>query len=503
MKNIITILEGIFGDVDKDINKGAGKYAEEWIRDTLKSSCKVMILKDGSIKIRGDLKVTNVPDWNVYVNNIKELNGNIVFEKVSGFKSLEQVFQPYARVNGGITIVDCPDFDSLEGCPSANLLEVSGCKQLKSLEGISSYIDIVTIFNCGKKFKKDQIKKYTLYAKSINCEEEPEEANIVEAFKDPVLSNCVTQYKAAWYAKQKNSYWEEDRKKKFSQRDFDNLFRWDWMMSEVTPANRITIDIDRDDEKDWTKIASKMFRNTDDQIAGFIIGYDSFEDKYIFVAKSDGKGWEMTRIQKVDTWNYSASDIKSLFSKKHLMSMGVNILYIYQESYLRVSRSDDDFDMRWKKRNARDKAREGMVSLDQDSMKEYARAQQRRYKKAAEQIRATKSSSKYKEYETAINKLMDRTNAMMKKMIEDTKWCATKRWEIQHALDAMFRKPEYGKSYNYSGGALYYFQNLAVSVARLQEEKDSYVDQSTVDDYLSRFIEACAKADKELAAVGF
>lgn len=446
MKNFKDILESIFDIADDtSINKVA---IASWIEEYARGDFKIRETNKG-ITINGDIRFKNAdvfPGLNIY-----NVIGNVYIEKCD-LTDLSGIFSEISSIKGGLMITGCPNFVSLKGCPEhLKKLEVINCKNFKSLEYLPKFVDNVKISGCGKRFKEQQIRARTGEWCNIMCSEEPEDANINEAFQDPVLSKL------------------NDALKKWKKGTVDSLIKDSQLrLSELTSFDREEYDIYTDNEKEWCKSINKFVRNSMKITSGFVIGYDSKKKEVKFFATGSWyskKMWLVITRMNSNTWTEDIAPgmISSWFSRNHLSSEDVDTLYIYTSDRTRDD-EDSAFKGRVRLQNDRYNSRKGMIMLDEDSLKEIARENTKKYRAAAAQLRALRESDKYKDLANKIENLITRFGKCMSKYITDTNWGYRNRYTIDSLIENMTEEKKYVKGRTYKDS--YYTDSSVIDVYR-------------------------------------
>lgn len=166
MLNLTDILnESLMDDEDTLMSNTEKSVFMNWVNDNAKGDFTCRYLKDGTVKIRGNMVIKGyseekLPDF----FTISQLEGNLSIEKCPKLTSLEGLFNVLTRVRGNFAVNNCPKLTSLEGSPEWVEGSVSfiGNSSLKDLSGMPKYIfGPIYIMKNGKKFKDKYIKDQT------------------------------------------------------------------------------------------------------------------------------------------------------------------------------------------------------------------------------------------------------------------------------------------------------------------------------------------------------
>lgn len=177
-------------DNEDAISLGMDKAVEDkWFDIYAKGNFKIKDKKSslGPIII-GNLIIDNYDGETIPVS-VWEVKGNVYFTNCSKLKTINGFFGRGVGIDGGLYIENCPNLESLEGCPKlVNNFSLVGCRKIKSLVGAPEYVfGNVYIMKNGKKFTEEQIRSVIEVSKRVDCNEENEDANICEALTEPHL----------------------------------------------------------------------------------------------------------------------------------------------------------------------------------------------------------------------------------------------------------------------------------------------------------------------------
>lgn len=472
-----TLFEGlldddIFNDIDKAI-------ATEWLKANVKSQYKVMQLKTGELKIWGKLVIKNVDEigW----LNISLLDGDLYIENCR-ITDLSKIFSDYAKVTGNVSIVGCKNLSDITGLPRFvdGDVTITNCPALKSLEGVSCLAGEVSIMRCGKRFSQSAVKSAFPAAIKIFCSEEDIVANLNEAvinesFQDPILIRLYDQIR--------------NLKKKFN---LNVMFGEYSRLDQLSPSDRETFRMDSDkNEKAMLKAARKICANTN-RLYGFIATEDWDGNFVIFINNTQNMYWLKDGGFPGD---YRSNDVHNVGNVTTLMDvLKRTSRYMNDVKYVHIWFPEGD---RYKIRHDRMDLKDGIIDpRDPDQMYRFRREQLDRYTKAAKAIRAARNTDKYKATVEKVDKIMERFNKFMNKVIMDQKWASVNQWRLSGVFDSIRKGYERGASYQ-KYGVIYAFQNWSTSVVRTLSGESSY---GQIDD--KPLLDAIAWADKELNAVG-
>lgn len=497
------ITEGIFDTTVDDLSNAA---VEDWLNKNGRGEFKVKLNKNGTLTIKGDITIkTNDP---IVGMNIDKVDGTIAFKKCPGLVNFEGMFTTFGSIKK-LIVVGCENFESFEGCAhEVDTLEISGCPKFKSLETLPKTPFKVTIMQCGKRFKKEQIKQHCSYARMILCSEEDRTNVITEAFKDPILARVWDEVLASTKGTQ------HGRTKKMQ-----DFFPNDWKMNEITPDDREEYDVYKDKEKDWTRAAQKLLRGGNFEVSGTIVCYNSEEDKVKYICRRDFRGWETTKFEAPKKWSYynpnnndlesgikeqswTAGEIAEWFSKSELIRRGIDTLYMYRGDKV----DTDEVTGKVKLHHNREDNRRGMVKLDEWSLKRLAEQKQKDYKAAAARIKTLKQTDEYKEIADKIEGIMNRVTKMTVKMVRDRAWASANRWDINKILDKYGQWPHregFGKNERHVGGGfLYSVKEFAWLIITVAKGDASEWEIKSKDNVYKKINNAIADFDDDLKKVG-
>lgn len=472
-----TLFEGlldddIFNDIDNAI-------ATEWLKNNVKSQYKVMQLKTGELKVWGKLVIKNVDEMGWL--NISLLDGDLYIENC-GITDLSKIFSDYAKVTGNISIVGCKNLSDITGLPRFidGDVTITNCPALKSLEGVSCLAGEVSIMRCGKRFSQSAVKNTFPAAIKIFCSEEDIVANLNEAvinesFQDPILIRLYDQIR--------------NLKKKFN---LNVMFGEYSRLDQLSPSDRETFRMDSDkNEKAMLKAARKICANTN-RLYGFIATEDWDGNFVLFINNTQNMYWLKDGGFPGD---YRSNDVHNVGNVTTLMDvLKRTSRYMNDVKYVHIWFPEGD---RYKIRRDRMDLKDGIIDpRDPDQMYRFRREQIERYTKAAKAIRAARDTDKYKSTVAKVDKIMERFNKFMNKVIMDQKWAAANQWKLGSVFDSIRKGYERGASYQ-RYGLIYAFQNWSTSVVRTLSGESSY---GKIDD--KPLLDAIAWADKELNSVG-
>ena len=497
------ITEGIFDTTADDLSNAA---MEDWLNKNGRGEFKVKLDKKGSISIKGDITIKTNDE--IVDLNIDKVDGTITFRKCPELVNLNGMFTMFGTVKK-LIIVDCENFESFEGCAhTVDILEISNCPKFKSITTLPTTPFKVTIMKCGKRFKKEQIKQHCQAASMIMCSEEDRANMITEAFKDPILAKVWDEVLAST----KNAQY--GRKKKMQ-----DFFPNDWKINEITPNDREEYDVNTDKEKDWIRAAQKILRSGQYEVRGVIVCYNAEEDKVKYICTKDYQGWSTVKFDAPKKYrsydpddtemesgitdaDWNASSIAAFFSKNELTKRRIDTLYIYREDKM----DKGEIEGKVKLHHSRADNREGMVRLDDWSLKQLAEQQRRNYKAAAAKIKTLKQTDEYKEVANKIEDIMNRVTKMTVKMVRDRGWASANKWGCSKILEEYGQWPHrVGRGrdeHRVDGGFLYQVKEFALLIIDLAKG-DAYEWQIKAKDTIYKKInDALKDFDQDLKKIG-
>ena len=201
MKHIYnTIQESLMDDEDEIFAAADSHILKSWFSEYVKGDYKMRILKNGNVKVTGDLIIKGFDGASFPANlQFAEVNGSLKIEKCPKLENIKDLFIDFAKVKGDFGISNCPKLTSLVGGPYAveGNLYITGNSSLRSLDGMPQFVWAnIYVMKNGKKFTENTIKSYVAVPSLIVCSsEESEEVMVNEAMNEPHLLRLAQQLK--------------------------------------------------------------------------------------------------------------------------------------------------------------------------------------------------------------------------------------------------------------------------------------------------------------------
>lgn len=388
MRNLFESILDDFDDLEKSQDK---ELIREWFEKNVEGKYKIVILKNKTVKVRGDILIKDYKEDN-FPYTISFMAGNVSIEKCPNITSINGLFADLMTIEGALTINNCPKLTSLEGCPMIvrGSLSLTGNSSLKSLEGAPEIVHGTTyVMKNGKRFSKEQIEKYVKMPMRIVCSIEDEdvlvEGLVNEALNEPHLLELVDRMKAC----------KMDIK--------SLLFNWLKIEWDSIDSSNVT-EYDRIDNKVLTVCRNILsgrgdrgiilLRNSKDEYQ-YIISYQ----KDILVIRDYSQGrWYGSWI------NTTTTELIEYVKKA--------------DSVVVITWDSDAMSRRVKKQIGRGEARHGMVQNTPEYYEQVARENRERYKKMLAQNRANGSDKEFekidKEIDAILTKVMQKTRDLRK-----------------------------------------------------------------------------------------
>lgn len=452
--------DGVFSDIETTI-------ISDWMDTYCSGGYKTKTLKDGSLKISGTLIIKNAKD--IPPIRISEINGTMSIENC-GMKSLADIFAgKYAWIKGDLSITNCKNLEDVSDLPMSIDGDVSivGCQSLRSLEGVDCMARGVSIMKCGKRFGKATVQKCFKIARRIYCSEEEVEANICEAFSDPVLIRM----------------WEQMKNLKLRY-DTKDLFGRNLALDQITASCRNSYDMS-DGEKDMLKDARSVLNG---KSLGFIVT-ESYDGQFMHLYNNQNFCYILYKKPEYpNTKPLRVNEVLGYLSSSAERMIDIQFVHVYHL---------DSIESTWKKRSDRIETRKGMITNDPETLKQILRDQRDRYAKAVRQIKALRESGKYKEWLDKVEAVMNRFSTFMNKYIRDPKWGDSVRFSAEEVFDSI--RQGYRRERRYQRyGVIYAFQLWSRNVVKTAVgQGDTWTDTST-----DELEDALDWADQALKAVG-
>ena len=401
-----TLCESIFDVFDDsgDIKMSSRRFLiDEYIKKYCSGNFKYKVLKNDSININGNIKISHDKESFTQLFTInKIINGNITIIKCPKLLSLDGLFElPSSSIDGNLTISDCDSLTHLEGCPEIvnGILTISNNKNLKQLTGAPKEVNgACYIYKNGKRFKDDYVHS-VIKSKRIVCNTEESMGYdlITESFKIPILNDLDEFLK-----KNKDLY----KYKSFK----DLTYNYSWGTLKWDKIDMSYIDVEHCTSSNINKIKQRV-RSAIRYDNEFVI----VRNDDIFTAFGKGKEWcfpwiKMTLSRAQWGWDTSG-DIRG-------MKETDIIDYVFTSSeigkptefyFIPIADYKSDIhtsNLRWN----REEARRGMEYRDEKYNRKIAEENNRRYKQKLTELKARKESGQDKkiidDYAEILTKIM-------------------------------------------------------------------------------------------------
>lgn len=374
---MISLFESLLDDFeDMEVSQDK-EMIKQWCEDNLKGNYKLVVLKNGHIKLRGDVLIKDYKDDN-FPYQISVMNGNLSIEKCPNITSLNGLFVDFISIDGNFSINNCEKLTSLEGGPLTvkGTLSITGNKSLKSIEGAPDLVfGNLYIMKNGKKFSFDKLaEKYNL-ARRIVCSLEDDEdvVNedvINEALYEPHLLELADQMK----------------KSKLNIKNIlFNYFPIEWDL------------IDSSNVQEYSKIDAKAKT----KIRNIIAGRDG-QHGIILLKKNINGPYDYIISNKKEVLNISGKHIYSkefYYGRTWQSKTSTELMIDYVDmcdSAVIISFDTNAIYARRRKNLDRVEARKGMVHNTPEYYEEVARENIERYKKI---IAQNKAANKNKDFD--------------------------------------------------------------------------------------------------------
>lgn len=155
-----TLSEGLLDDFETAESKLTASLAEDWFKKYAKVDGKVLFMKNGDIKIHGDVVIRGFDGPQLPAMNIREFIGSLVIERCPNLTTIGSWFGFCIAVDGDISICECPKLETLEGLPKMcdGIFNITGNKSLKTLDGMPTFVSKnIYIMKNGKKFTEGDV----------------------------------------------------------------------------------------------------------------------------------------------------------------------------------------------------------------------------------------------------------------------------------------------------------------------------------------------------------
>lgn len=204
------IREGLLSDFDDFENSQDKDMVKYWCQQNLTGEYNVVVLKNKTIKLRGNVILKNYEDDN-FPFTIVEMHGNLSIEKCPNITSLEGLFANVMKIYGNLSINNCPKLKSLKGCPFIidGSLSITGNRSLKTIDYMPDIVQgTIYVMKNGRRFKEEDIQKAnsigSIVTRRIVCSYEEDEnlinENLInEAVSEPHLLEIAEILKKSKY----------------------------------------------------------------------------------------------------------------------------------------------------------------------------------------------------------------------------------------------------------------------------------------------------------------
>lgn len=160
--------EGLLDDASTTAGKVDSALIKEWFDKYTKllgKSDKILFLKNGDVKVHGDLLIKDFDGVALIKCKIKEFVGSLYIENCPNLASLagwfdDEILSVVSNVKGDLSISKCGKITNLEGCPRTveGNLSIMSNKNLRSLDGMPEMVfGNIYVMKNGKKFKEQDI----------------------------------------------------------------------------------------------------------------------------------------------------------------------------------------------------------------------------------------------------------------------------------------------------------------------------------------------------------
>lgn len=442
MDNLFKYIKESILDVDALDAATDKMMADTWAKENLKGDYSIRRLKNGMFKVRGKVILRNYNGTDFGGIVIDSLDGSLYVEDCPNIKSLDGLFARQSwgdvktKVTGDIKIANCKSFNSLEGLPRYidGEFVVMDCPSLKSLEGAPEMTCDVTVVKCGKKFTKAQIQKHFKCAMRIMCSMEERDEMITEAMSEPHLLKFWEWVKET-YPKLKKEREEEGSRNKTPEKILlskiaDGAIRLD----KIRPSDVEVYDNYENKIKDIRKALLRVANGGGIAIIKNMIADPEHRDgvyEYIF----SGNGYEASGYNLYDWVRYNKynSRITCSMGKMELCDLAGTAAGKPNSTWRQFIIVNLDIDLqgnRYKLKDERRKAKEGIVHNTKEYYEQVARANRKRWKEIIATARANKLNDEYMSVLSAVEALMHRYAKLATKMrnpdfIEQNRWSST------------------------------------------------------------------------------
>jgi hypothetical protein len=465
-----SLYEGLLDTIDSDIDK---EVVDNWLKQHGRGKFKTMLLKNGSYKVWGDLIIRNARA--IPALNISYIEGSLHIENCD-IVSLDGIFDRYGTFRANVSITDCKKLQSISELPFniRGRLDIINCPSLKSLEGVDSMADEISIMRCGKRFSQDAVHKAFPVTSKIFCSEEEEVANIKESFQDAILIRMYDQLVSV------------KSKMKIS----DVLGRG-IALDKISSSTRQTFEMPGDVKAMKTRVR-KFAANGNNSMRGFAIT-ETWDGEFTYLYDFHQTRFDLRKNDPRGTYLGSVTNVLESLTPGNTFMDNVHYVHVYV--------AEDDELWTWQKTQDRLNSRKGMISNDPAALKKMRDEQVERYKAAVRRIKAERKSSDYQAEVAKVEAIMKRFSAFMNKMITDTSWASSIGFKATEVFDSIRMGFERGKNYQ-KYGVIYCFQNWTSCVVRVCSGQSSYSGVEDIKRLQNSLDEALGWANRTLSAVG-
>lgn len=489
-------LEESILDMDSVIDNIDSNLMDDWFKNYVKGSYKVKKLRNNTYQIQGSINITKYYE-NEFPNIfISKVTGNVYIEDCN-VQSLKGLFSEGCEIKGTLSITNCNQITDLQYAPeSIKNLSITSCSKFKSLDGVPRFIDTISIMKCGKKFTKNQIQKSVSFVQNIFCsmEEENEGVYLNESLMDPILLRAMDQYK-----------------KSHIQVKLSNLFnQFLLQLDKITPSMRETYSISSEKEqlfKCLRKIYAKPSAASKNY--GVVFFEDSFGNffqivdayGYIYRLKVDINTHKLVPNQPfeystlIKSYNQLLDRIENPTKYLYGEMLDLKYVHVFNITNMKDLSTADII-------TQRSKAKQGVIDMSKEGLKQYWRAQQERYKLAIKQLKSIRNSDQYKNTANQVANIMDRFTKFMQKLINDPKWASNipefAKYDIFNTIQS---SPTVSSKspYRSPGGLIYNFQYWSDYVVKQQLGVKTY---GNIENYAKDLQNNIRDADRALQRVG-
>ena len=158
-----TLSEGLLDDFETAEAKLTASLAEDWFKKYAKVDGKVIFMKNGDVKVHGDVVIRGFDGQQLPAVNIREFKGSLIIERCPNLTAIGDWFGFCIIVDGDLSICECPKLESLKGLPKmcGGIFNITSNKSLKSLGGMPGFVGKnIYIMKNGKRFTEDEVRAH-------------------------------------------------------------------------------------------------------------------------------------------------------------------------------------------------------------------------------------------------------------------------------------------------------------------------------------------------------